>query len=86
MWLEGKRNRCVDHLVYTLVIQMLPTYESRRNSQRLGFEGPNLKEKRHNEILARTPEINADAIQRLGDNQFLVTARSIAVGPCHSYA
>ncbi len=55
---------------------MLPTYESRRNSQHLGFEGLNLKEKRHTELLARTPEIKAEAIHTLGDNRFYVKSTS----------
>jgi len=55
---------------------MLPTYESRRNSQHLGFEGPNLKEKRHTELLTRTPEIKAEAIHTLGDNCFYVKSMS----------
>ena len=69
-WLEGKRNRRVDHLVHTLVTIMLPSYAIQHVRQELGFEGLNLAGKRRKEILARTPEIDAKAICDLGDDQF----------------
>ncbi|KAI0262855.1 hypothetical protein BC834DRAFT_783524, partial [Gloeopeniophorella convolvens] len=53
-WLDGKRNRRVDHLLHTLVENMLPTYENRYHRHRrqgLGFEGPNLADARCAEIM-----------------------------------
>ena len=61
---------------------MLPIYESRCNSQQLRFEGPNLKEKWHAELLARTLEINTDTICSLGSNLFSMKSMST---PSHSY-
>jgi hypothetical protein len=51
---------------------MLPSYAIQHVRQELGFEGLNLAGKRRKEILARTPEIKAGLICRLGDNQFNV--------------
>ena len=71
-YLDGKRNRRVDHLIHTLVVGMLPSYENKHDRQVLGLEGDNLGTKRRKEILARMPEINAESIQDLGDDKFSV--------------
>lgn len=71
-WLEGKHNRHVDHLIHTLVVVLLPSYANRHDRQELGFDGPDLANKRRQEILARTPEIKAESIRNLGDDQFSV--------------
>jgi hypothetical protein len=67
MWLDRKRNRRADHLIYTLKEEMLPYYETRHNSQELGFDGSNLAQKRRKEILARSPEVPAESIRAQGD-------------------
>ena len=71
-WLEGKHNRHVDHLIHTLVVVLLPSYANRHDRQELGFDGPDLANKQRQEILARTPEIKAESIRNLGDDQFSV--------------
>ena len=68
MWLDRKRNRRADHLIYTLKEEMLPYYETRHNSQELGFDGSNLAQKRHKEILARPLEVPAESIRTQGDS------------------
>ena len=68
MWLDCKQNRRADHLVYTLKEEMLPYYETRHNSQGLGFEGSNLAQKRRKEILARSPEVPAESIRAQEDS------------------
>src|SRR6266702_3656854 len=85
MWLEGKRNRCANHLVHTLVIDMLPHYQACHDGQEVGFNGSNLAQKRHKEILVRTLEMNADSIRILGDNCYYMqseadTSREYLVG------
>jgi hypothetical protein len=75
-WLEGKRNRRVDHLISTLVKEMLPNYHTRHDRQSLGFEGPDLSERRRAEILRRAPEIEASAINDLGNGRFSVKSAS----------
>src|SRR6266702_802861 len=85
MGLEGKRNRCANHLVHTLVIDMLPHYQACHDGQEVGFNGSNLAQKRHKEILVRTLEMNADSIRILGDNCYYMqseadTSREYLVG------
>ncbi|KAH8980718.1 hypothetical protein EDB92DRAFT_1769960, partial [Lactarius akahatsu] len=42
-WLDGTRNRRIDHLIFTLTQRMLPWYyEHRHKHQQIGFEGKNL--------------------------------------------
>jgi hypothetical protein len=47
IWLEGKRNQRVDHLIHTLVMEFLPDLEICHKQQMLGMEGLNLAEKCH---------------------------------------
>ena len=44
-WLDGKRNRCADHLISALVVDMLPAYERRCHRQEREFDGADLAEK-----------------------------------------
>jgi len=82
-YLDGKRNRRVDHLIHTLVVGMLPSYENKHDRQVLGLEGDNLATKRHKEILARMPEINTESIQDLGDEKFSVQS---STDSSHTYS
>ncbi|KAF8502332.1 hypothetical protein F5888DRAFT_1573895, partial [Russula emetica] len=50
IWLEGKRNRRVDHLIHMLVMEFVPNVKFRHKQQVLGMEGPNLAEKRRQQI------------------------------------
>ncbi|KAH9966313.1 hypothetical protein BJV74DRAFT_743168, partial [Russula compacta] len=50
IWLEGKRNRCIDHLIYILVMEFLPPIETCHKWQTLGMEGPDLADKHHQQI------------------------------------
>jgi hypothetical protein len=47
IWLEGKRNQHIDHLIHTLVMEFLPDLKFHHKQQTLGMEGPNLAEKHH---------------------------------------
>ncbi|KAI9428520.1 hypothetical protein H4582DRAFT_1819021, partial [Lactarius indigo] len=71
-WLDGKRNWRADHLVHTLVVDMLPQYEIRALRQRKQFEGADLAKKRHMDIFAQAPEMSANSIQCLGNKCFYV--------------
>ena len=70
IWLEGKRNWRVDHLIHTLVTEYLPDVELRHKRQMLGMEGPNLAEKRRRQILTRAPETPLTHIQKIDDSHF----------------
>ena len=72
IWLDGKRNRRVDHLIYTLVTEIIPDLEVRHKRQTLGMEGPNLAEKRHRQILTCAPETPIENIQKIDDLHFEV--------------
>ncbi len=72
IWLEGKRNRRVDHLIHTLVNEYLPDLEFRHKRQALGMEGLNLAEKRRRQILRRAPETPVEKILKIDDSHFEV--------------
>jgi hypothetical protein len=74
--LDGKRNRRVDHLIHTLVKEMLPTYEDRHKRQQLGMQGPDLAEKRRKQILKRVPETPLDRIKKIDDSRFEIQSTS----------
>jgi hypothetical protein len=44
IWLEGKRNQRVDHLIHMLMEEFLPDLEIHHEWQMLGMEGPNLRQ------------------------------------------
>jgi hypothetical protein len=71
-WLDGKRNRRMDHLIHTLVKEFLPDIEHRHKRQGLGMEGPNLAEKRRRQILTRAPETPIEKIKKIDDQHFEV--------------
>ena len=75
-WLDRKRNRRADHLVSTLVVDMLPAYERHCHHQEREFDGADLAEKRRKAICARTPEMSAESIQSLGRECFYVRSAS----------
>ncbi|KAH9987602.1 hypothetical protein BJV74DRAFT_773849, partial [Russula compacta] len=56
IWLEGKRNRRMDHLIYILVMEFLPHIETHHKWQTLGMEGPDLAKKCHQQILVCAPK------------------------------
>ena len=62
----------MDHLIYALVSNMLPHYVARCDSQDLGFKGPNLAKKRHEEIHLQAAEMNAKHIHNLSSDHFHV--------------
>src|SRR5258708_4322989 len=64
IWLDGKRNRRVDHLIHTLVTQYLPHMEICHKRQERGMEGANLAETRHRQILMHAPETPVEKIRK----------------------
>src|SRR5258708_17265902 len=76
IWLEGKRNQCVDHLIHTLVMKFLPNLKICYRRQALGMEGLNLAEKCHKEILTHTPKTLLKRIQKSNNLHFDVQSLS----------
>src|SRR5216684_2283855 len=72
IWLEGKRNRRVDHLVHTLVVEFIPDLEMRHKRQELGMNGGDLAEKCRQLILRRAPETPLTQIRKIDDLHFEV--------------
>jgi hypothetical protein len=70
--LIGKQNRHADHLISILINDVLPEFVCRYDGQNMGFHGSDLGKKRHEELLARTPEMNAESICSIGENGFYV--------------
>ena len=75
-WLDGKRNRQIDHIISTLVNEMVPHYKARHERQSVGVEGPNLVERRRREIIESAESISRDSIQQFDDSQFHIASAS----------
>ncbi|KAJ6616309.1 hypothetical protein B0H10DRAFT_1657326, partial [Mycena sp. CBHHK59/15] len=52
-FLEGKRNRCLDHLIHALCNKAIPHFIARHRRQDMGFEGPDLELKHRIEVTER---------------------------------
>jgi hypothetical protein len=72
IWLEGKRNWCMDHLIHMLVIEFLPDLEICHKQQTLGMEGLNLAEKCHQQLLMCAPKTPITKIQKINNLHFEV--------------
>lgn len=85
-FLEGKRNRRMDHLIHTLVHDVVPFYKAKHSRQEWGFEGLDLEMKRRKEIEVAAAKIPFDAITDFEDDdepgQFTVQSQK---KPNHVY-
>jgi hypothetical protein len=61
-WLDGKRNQQIDHILFTLVMEMVPHYKARHKHQEVGIEGLDLTEQRCQEILISARVISHNSI------------------------
>jgi hypothetical protein len=75
-FLEGKHNRRIDHVIWTLVNEMVPHFEARHERQMIGVEGDDLVEWRWQEILECAEAITLDSIQPFDNIQFHVASIS----------
>ncbi|KAF8951341.1 hypothetical protein BDZ97DRAFT_1684876, partial [Flammula alnicola] len=50
-FLEGRRNRRLDHLLHVLVELVIPHFELKQRRQRTGFEGENLEVRKRQDII-----------------------------------
>ena len=71
-WLDGKRNWHIDHLISTLVTELLPDIEHRLKRQVVLKPDKELSAQRRRQILARAPEIPRDHITQVEDMCFQV--------------
>jgi hypothetical protein len=72
IWLEGKRNWRVDHLIHMLVVEFLPDLEMCHKWQELGMHGRDLAEQRRQQILRHAPETPLTQIRKINDLHFEV--------------
>jgi len=75
-WLDGKRNRRLDHIIFTLVKSADPYYQFRHERQQAGLEGPNLEDSRREEIEEIAGKVTRDSIQKFDDFQFHVSSQT----------
>jgi hypothetical protein len=75
-WLDGKHNRRIDHLISTLVTELLPDIEHHIKQQVVLKPEKELSAQRRHQILARAPEIPRDHITQVEDMRFQVQSSS----------
>jgi hypothetical protein len=75
-WLDEKQNRWIDHILFTLVMEMVPHYKARHEHQEVGVEGLDLTEWWHQEILISARAISHNSIQQFDNAQFHIASRS----------
>ena len=72
IWLEGKRNWHMDHLIHMLVDKFMLEINHCHKQQTLWMEGPNLGEKHCREILTCAPKTLIEKIKKIDDFCFEV--------------
>src|SRR5258708_29155423 len=72
IWLEGKRNWHVDHLVHMLVVEFIPDLEMRHKRQELGMHSGDLAKQCCQQILRHAPETPLTQIRKIDDFHFEV--------------
>ncbi|KAF7372258.1 SWIM-type domain-containing protein [Mycena venus] len=77
-FLHGKRNRRLDHLISTLINDVLPHYALKQRRQDLGFEGPDLEVKKRQDVLRRSQVYTKSDITQVEgcDSKYLVRSKS----------
>ncbi|KAH6876472.1 hypothetical protein BKA70DRAFT_1478441 [Coprinopsis sp. MPI-PUGE-AT-0042] len=76
-FMEGKRNRRLDHLIFLLTETAEVHFISRHQNQECGFEGPNLEVQRRLQMEEAARKISADDIDSDDNaNTFLVASQS----------
>src|SRR6267142_3931581 len=75
-WLDGKRNCCIDHILYTLVVHMNQYYLNQHERQIVRFEGLDLAGSRWQDIITSAQTISRDSILQFNRTQFHVASQS----------
>jgi hypothetical protein len=75
-WLDSKRNRRIDRIIYTLVQNLDPYYLNRHERQTIGFEGLDLAAARRKEIEASARDISPDSVLNFDSAHFHVASQS----------
>src|SRR5258708_3332939 len=72
IWLEGKKNWRIDHLVHMLVVEFILDLEMHHKQQELGMHSRDLAEQCHQQILRHTPKTTVSQIRKIDDLHFEV--------------
>src|SRR6266850_539037 len=75
-WLDGKWNRHIDHILYTLVVHMNQYYLNRHERQIIGFEGLDLAGGWWWDIIVSAQTISWDSVLQFNHTQFHVASQS----------
>jgi len=75
-WLDSKRNRRIDRVVYTFINYMVPYYQNRHMRQTVGFEGLDLAAAWQQEINASAKNISVDSVLNFDSSHFHVASES----------
>ncbi|KAJ7092324.1 hypothetical protein B0H15DRAFT_905686 [Mycena belliarum] len=73
---RGKRNRRLDHLLSTLLNDVLPYYALKQRRQELGFEGVDIEVKKRCDVMERSKVYVKDDIEHIEDGKYLVKSKS----------
>jgi hypothetical protein len=61
-WLDGKQNQWINHILFTLVMEMVQYYKARHEHQEVGIKGLDLTEWRCQEVLISARAISCNSI------------------------
>ena len=75
-FLQGKCNRCVDHLLHTLIWKTIPYFVAKHRRQALGFDGPDLENQCWTELEEGGQKIPKSDIEHLNDGHYHVHSQS----------
>jgi hypothetical protein len=75
-WLDGKCNRRLDHIIFTLVKSVDPYYWFRHERQEASLDGLNLEKSHQKDIEDTAKTITRDSIELFDDSQFHVASQT----------
>lgn len=83
MFLHGKRNRRLDHLINTLIREVCPYFAVKFHRNRLGFEGQSLEEQKLESILKQGKTIPESSVKLLNESELEVQSQSTKTKTYH---
>ncbi|KAJ7622380.1 hypothetical protein FB45DRAFT_838498 [Roridomyces roridus] len=73
---RNRRNRRLDHLISTLVTEVVPYYRFKQRRQDIGFEGPDVEVKKRRDIVQRSQQYTEDDFEQVDDARYVVCSKS----------
>jgi hypothetical protein len=75
-FLQGKRNRRLDHLLNKLLHAVVPYYSLKQRRQDLGLEGPDMEVRKRQDITKRSAAYTQEDIEFVEEGRYLVRSQS----------